>query len=112
MTGRLENISEEGLTDRMLAALIAYDSEHPLWEDPKIVLAMRDFNVTHKDWLVIVDLFHQAEAVFHEQGRSIHEVYDAWRKEMPGGEVLTCYIYCLRPMNRLLALGCLITGLC
>ena len=79
-------LREEGLTDRMLAALIAYDLEHPLWEDPKIVLAMGDFNVTHKDWLVIVDLFHQAEAVFHEQGRSIHEVYKAWRMNMPGGK--------------------------
>jgi len=70
------------LTDRVLAALILYDQEHPMWKDQKIVSAVQAFNVTHADWVLIVDLFHKANAVFREQGRSIHKVYDAWRMNM------------------------------
>jgi len=77
---------EKGLTDRILAALIAYDLDHPLWEDPKIVSALQAFNVTDTDWMLIVELFHQAEAVFHAEGRSIHIVYENWRMNMPGGK--------------------------
>jgi hypothetical protein len=58
---------EKGLTDRILAALIAYDLDHPLWEDPKIVSALQAFNVT-------------------SEGRSIHIVYENWRMNMPGGK--------------------------
>jgi hypothetical protein len=79
-------VGDKGLTDRVLAALVAYDLEHPLWDDPKIVLAMQAFNVAHVDWILIVDLFHQAEAVFREQGRSIHAVYEIWRMNVPGGK--------------------------
>ena len=76
----------QGLTARVFGALIAYDQEHPLWDEPKIVLAMRTFNVTREDWVLIVDLFHQAEVVFGEQGRSIHQIYETWRTTMPGGK--------------------------
>lgn len=79
-------LGEEGLTDKVLAALIAYDLEYPLWDDPKIVLAVQAFNVTHADWMLIVEIFHQAEAVFRAQGRSIHTVYETWRMDMPGGK--------------------------
>lgn len=74
------------LTARVLAALILYDQEHPMWKDQKIVTAMQAFNVTHADWMVIGGLFHKANEVFREQGRSIHQVYDAWRLNMPGGK--------------------------
>jgi len=79
-------VGGEGLTATVLGAFIAYDQEHSLWDDPKIVLAMQEFNVTRADWVVVVDLFHQAEAVFRGQGRSIHQVYEAWRMTMPGGK--------------------------
>lgn len=77
---------DEGLTAKVLGAFIAYDQEHSLWGDPKIVLAMQEFNVTRADWVVVIDLFHQAEGVFRGQGRSIHQVYEAWRMTMPGGK--------------------------
>ena len=77
-------LGEEGLTAEVLAALIAYDLEHPLWDDQKIVSAVKMFNVTRADWMLIVDLFHQADAVFREQGRSIHKVYKVWRMNLPG----------------------------
>ena len=79
-------VGENGLTDRMLAALITYDLEHPLWQDPKIVSAMQKFNVTKTDWMLIVGLFKNAEGVFRTQGRSLHSVYEAWRLKMPGGK--------------------------
>lgn len=79
-------VGEEGLTDRTLAALIAYDLEHPLWDDPKIASAMQAFNVTRADWLLIVDLFHQAEVVFREQARSFHMVYERWRMNLSDGK--------------------------
>jgi len=74
-----------GLTSRVLEALILYDKENPMWEDPKIVAAVQAFNVTGSDWVLIVDIVTQAETVFHDQGRSIHELYDQWRVKMPGG---------------------------
>ena len=81
-----DGLGEEGLTDRVLAALILNDQEHPMWENPKIVSAVQAFNVTRTDWRLIVELFHKADAVFREQGRSIHKVYDVWRMSMPGGK--------------------------
>jgi len=75
-----------GLTSRVLEALIIYDKEKPMWEDPKIVAAVQAFNVTGSDWVLIVDTVTQAERVFRDQGRSIHELYDQWRVKMPGGK--------------------------
>jgi len=79
-------VGEQGLSARMLAALIGYDQEHPLWDDHDIESAMQAFKVTHEDWRLIVELFRKAEAVFHRQGRSMHTVYEGWRKKMPGRE--------------------------
>ena len=83
-----ENVSigEKGLTDRMLAALIAYDLEQPLWKKQEIVSALRTFNVTKADWILIVGLFNKAEEAFQKQGRSLHTVYEVWRRKMPGGK--------------------------
>ena len=76
----------EGLTAKALGAFIAYDQEHSLWADPKVVLAMQEFNVTRADWVLIVDLFHEADAVFRQQGRSLYDVFEVWRISMPGGK--------------------------
>ena len=78
-------LATRGLTSRVLEALILYDKEHPMREDPKIVAALQAFNVTEADWGLIVDIVSQAETVFRNQGRSIHELYDQWRVKMPGG---------------------------
>ncbi len=79
-------LQEKGLTLKVLEALIVYDQEHPMWNDPKIVSAMTVFNVAQADWLFIVQLFNKADAVFRAQGRSIHAVYDAWRLKFPRGK--------------------------
>lgn len=80
------SFAKRGLTSRVLEALILYDKEHPMWEDPKIVVAVEAFNVTGSDWALIVHMVSQAETVFHDRGRSIHELYDQWRVKMPGGK--------------------------
>lgn len=77
-------IGGEGLTSKVLDALIDYDQEYSLWGDPNIVLALQEFNVTRANWRLVADLFHQAEVVFREQGRSIHSVYKTWRMNMSG----------------------------
>lgn len=77
--------ASQGLTAKVLGAFIAYDQEYALWADPKVVLAMQKFNLTRADWVLIVNLFHQAEAVFRQQGRSLYDVYEVWRISMPGG---------------------------
>ena len=82
--GEDREAASQGLTAKVLGVFIVYDQEHPLWDDPKVGLAMQEFNVTRADWVLIVDLFHQAEAVFHQQGRSLYEVYEVWRISMPG----------------------------
>ena len=80
-------LKSEGLTLRVLEALIAYDQEDPMWNDPKIASAMQEFNVSQADWLYIVKLFNKANLVFRDQGRSMHCVYDAWRLKFPGGKI-------------------------
>lgn len=80
------SLATRGLTSRVLEALIFYDKENPMWEDPKIVAAVQAFNVTGSDWVLIVDIVSQAETVFRDRGRSIHELYDQWRVKMPGGK--------------------------
>ncbi len=82
------SLGTRGLTSRVLEALIFYDKENPMWEDPKIVAAVQAFNVTGSDWVLIVNMFSQAETVFRGRGRSIHELYDQWRVKMPGGNSL------------------------
>ena len=79
-----ESLATGGLTSRVLEALILYDKEHPMWENPKIVAAVKAFNVTGLDWILIVNMVSQAEMVFRDRGQSIHELYDQWRAKMPG----------------------------
>ena len=79
------SLATRGLTSRVLESLILYDEEHPMWEDPKIVAAVEAFNVSRSDWVLIVNMVTQAERVFRDRGRSIHELYDQWRTKMPGG---------------------------
>ena len=79
-------LQEKGLTLRVLEALIIYDQEQPMWNDPKIASAMQEFNVSQADWLFIVELFHKANIVFRDQERSMYTVYDAWRLKLPGGK--------------------------
>ena len=80
------SLATRGLTSRVLEALILYDKEYPMWEDPKIVVDMQAFNVTGSDWVLIVNMVSRAETVFRDRGRSIHELYDQWRVKMPGGK--------------------------
>jgi hypothetical protein len=80
------SLATGGLTSRVLEALILYDKEHPMWEDPKIVAAVQAFNVTGADWILIVNMVSRAETIFRDQGRSIHELYDQRRVKMPGGK--------------------------
>ncbi len=78
-------LQKKELTLRVLEALIVYDQEHQMWSDPKIGAAMQEFNVSQADWLFIVRLFRKADAVFRDQGRSMHTVYHTWRMKFPGG---------------------------
>ena len=80
--GKYGTLTTAGLTSRALEALILFDKEHPMWEQPKIVAAVQAYNVTGSDWALIVDLFDKANAVFREQGRSMHELYDQWQMKM------------------------------
>ena len=80
------SLATRGLTSRVLEALILYDKEHPMWEDPKIVAAVQAFNVTGADWILIVNMVSRAETIFRDQGRSMHELYDQRRVKMPGGK--------------------------
>ncbi len=80
------SLTQAGLTSRVLESLILYDKAHPLWEKQEIVTAVKRFNLTQSDWVLMVALVNQAEMVFHERGDSIHQFYDQWRVKMPGGQ--------------------------
>ena len=75
---------DDGLTLAVLESLVMYAREHPLWDEPQIVAALHAYNVTRQDWVLMTHIFTEAKAAFRVNGRSIHRVYEQWRKRMPG----------------------------
>ena len=78
-------VQDDGLTLAVLESLILYAQEHPFWDEPQIVAALHAYNVTRQDWVLMTQISIEAKDAFHVKGRSIHRVYEQWRKRMPGG---------------------------
>jgi len=77
-------VHDDGLTLPVLESLVKYAHEHPLWDEPQIVAALHAYNVTRQDWVLMTHIFTEAKDAFCVNGRSIHRVYEQWRKRMPG----------------------------
>ncbi|MEO6201657.1 MAG: hypothetical protein ABIU05_00920 [Nitrospirales bacterium] len=83
--GLLQSIHQRGLTSKMLEALVSYNHKIPMWEKPALTELFQGYNVSRQDWELIEKIFDQADAVYRRKGSSIHDAYELWRAQMPGG---------------------------
>lgn len=83
--GLLHSIYQKGLTSKMLEALVSYDHKMPMWERPALTELFQRYNVSRQDWELIEKIFDEADGVYRMKGSSIHDAYELWRSQMPGG---------------------------
>ncbi|MBA3964200.1 MAG: hypothetical protein H0X47_00180 [Nitrospirales bacterium] len=83
--GLLQSIHQSGLTSKMLEALVSYNHKIPMWEKPALTELFQRYNVSRQDWELIEKIFDEADAVYRRKGSSIHDAYELWRAQMPGG---------------------------
>lgn len=83
--GLLESIHQSGLTSKMLEALVSYDKKIPMWEKPALTEIFQRYNISRQDWELIEEIFGEADAAYRMKGSSIHDAYELWRSQMPGG---------------------------
>jgi hypothetical protein len=82
----IETFRAGGWSSRALEAVVDYAAAAPVWDDPGIRDGLRPFNVGRADFNLLARVFTDARAQFAAGRRSIHEAYDARRKEMPGAK--------------------------
>ena len=80
-----QSIHQSGLTSKVLEALLIYDRKMPMWDQPSIANILQRYNVSRPDWQLIEQIFAQADVAYRTKGSSIHEAYEQWRSQMPGG---------------------------
>lgn len=73
-----------GWTSEALEAVVDYAAATLVWNDPGIHEGLRAFNIGRPDFDLLARVFNDARAKLETRGRTIHEVYTARRKEMPG----------------------------
>jgi hypothetical protein len=81
----LRSIHQSGLTSKVLEALLIYDKKMPIWDQPAMAQIFQRYNVSRPDWQLIEQIFAQADTAYRTKGSSIHEAYEQWRSQMPGG---------------------------
>jgi hypothetical protein len=81
----LQSIHQGGLTSKLLEALVIYDKKNGMWEQPALTQLFQRYNVSRLDWQLIEEVFSHADAAYRMKGSSIHEAYEQWRSQMPGG---------------------------
>ncbi|GJL69728.1 MAG: hypothetical protein NPIRA06_23630 [Nitrospirales bacterium] len=84
-SGILQSIHQRGLTSKMLDALVTYNHKIPMWEKPALTELFQRYNVSRQDWELIEKIFGEADAAYRRKGSSIHDAYELWRAQMPGG---------------------------
>lgn len=83
--GLLPSIYQSGLTSKFLEALVSYNHIIPMWEKPSLVEIFQRYNISRQDWDLIEKIFGEADAAYRLKGSSIHDAYERWRAQMPGG---------------------------
>lgn len=84
--GIVQSIPQRGLTSKLLEALLVYDKKRPIWEQSDVVRIFQNYNISRPDWEFIDLIFTKADAAYRAKGASIHEAYEEWRLQMPGGK--------------------------
>jgi hypothetical protein len=82
----IQAIHRNGLTSKIIEALVIYDQQLPMWDQPAIVPIFHRYNVSRSDWLLIRQIFANANLNFRAKGSSIHEVYEQWRSQLAEGK--------------------------
>lgn len=83
--GLLQSIHQSGLTSKLLEALVSYNHKIPMWEKPALIELFQRYNISRQDWELIEKIFGEAEVAYRMKGSSIHDAYELWRAQMPGG---------------------------
>lgn len=83
--GLLGSIHQSGLTFKMLEALVSHNHKIPMWEKPALTEIFQRYNFSRQDWELIEEIFGEADAAYRMKGSSIHDAYELWRSQMPGG---------------------------
>ncbi|MGP0594995.1 hypothetical protein ACTRXD_20955 [Nitrospira sp. T9] len=81
----LQSMHQSGLTSKMLEALVSYNHKIPMWEKPPLIELFQRYNISRQDWELIEKIFGEAEVAYRMKGSSIHDAYELWRAQMPGG---------------------------
>ena len=81
----LQSIHQSGLTSKVLEAILTYDQKMPIWDQPAIAHVFQRYNLSRPDWQLIEQIFAQADTAYRAKGSSIHEAYEQWHVQMPGG---------------------------
>jgi hypothetical protein len=79
-----QSIQQNGLTSKMLEALLLYDKKKPIWNQSAIVRILHSYNFFQSDWQLIEYIFSKADAALRAEGTSIHAVYEQWWLRMRG----------------------------
>lgn len=80
----LDGFRTGGWTTQALEAVVDHAAARPVWDDPGVHDGLRAFNIGRSDFDLLARVFSEARAQLTARGRTIHEVYAARRKEMPG----------------------------
>jgi hypothetical protein len=83
-TSLAQSIHQNGLTSKVLEAILVYDRNMSMWDNPAIVHLLQSYNVSQSDWQLIGQIFAKADMAYRTKGLSIHEAYGQWRTQMPG----------------------------
>ncbi len=78
----IQAIHRSGLSSKILEALLIYDQQLPMWDQPAIVQIFHRYNVSRSDWLLIEQIFTHANLSYRTKGSSIHEVYEQWQSQL------------------------------
>ena len=64
---------------------MSYDKKMPMWDQSAIAHIFQRYNVSRLDWELMEKIFGQADAAYRKKEASIHDAYEQWRSQMPGG---------------------------
>jgi hypothetical protein len=80
----VQSIQRNGLSSKVLEAVLIYDKKIPIWEQVAIARTLQGYNVSRSDWQLIGHVFSRADAAYRARGSSLHKIYDQWRSQIRG----------------------------
>ena len=79
------NFVMNGWTSKALEALVDYSNQHAMEDNPEMLEAFHQYNLSPNDWNLVVKVFIQARQEFLKGGEDIHNSFGSHRGKMPGG---------------------------